>query len=163
MFCSGILTLQCFFQTAMLCLCTSMIALMMTLVATPHGGKPMFFIWVCAIFFTFSGNFALFPTATAKSFGQKYMAINFGLVFTSQVKEQIKLTSEIFTSYYLISHKLSLILLYVSVTYFVDDTELSFHKLCRWWLAPLEPSLPVVFHRSLGGLECFPSCQPLLL
>ena len=31
-------------------MCTSMVALMMTFIATPYGGKPMFFVWVCLIF-----------------------------------------------------------------------------------------------------------------
>ena len=69
----------------MLCLCTSMVLFMMTLILTSKVGEVMFFIWVCAIFLTFSGNFALFPTVTAKTFGAKYVAVNFGILFTSQV------------------------------------------------------------------------------
>lgn len=48
-------------------------------------GKTVYFIYVCLIFLMFSGNFALFPTAIAKTFGSKYYAINYGLLFTSQV------------------------------------------------------------------------------
>ena len=69
-----------------------MIALMMTLIGTHHAAdtsqtlaQALYFIWICAIYWTFSGNFALFPTVTAKTFGQRNVAMNFGLVFTSQV------------------------------------------------------------------------------
>ncbi|CAH1782091.1 unnamed protein product [Owenia fusiformis] len=72
------------YKSAMLIQTCSMFCLMMTLTACPYGGKPMFFIWVCLIFGTFSGNFALLPTATAKIFGPEYVAINYGLVFTAQ-------------------------------------------------------------------------------
>ncbi|ELT92519.1 hypothetical protein CAPTEDRAFT_227457 [Capitella teleta] len=73
------------FRTTMLILCGVMASLLLTLNATPSGGKPMFFIWISAIFLTFCGNFALFPTVTARTFGPKYISVNFGLVFTSQV------------------------------------------------------------------------------
>ena len=75
----------CFPQICMCCVCGVMTIMMATLLATPYGGKAMFFIWICVIFLTFSGNFALFPTVTARAFGPKYVAINFGLVFSSQV------------------------------------------------------------------------------
>ncbi|XP_013385610.1 uncharacterized protein LOC106155360 isoform X2 [Lingula anatina] len=81
----GVIADKFSFKTAMLCLCTSMCALMMTFIIAPLGGKVMFFIWVCLIFGTFSGNFSLFPTATAKAFGAKHVAVNYGLLFTSQV------------------------------------------------------------------------------
>ena len=74
-----------FRQICMCCVCGVMTIMMATLLATPYGGKAMFFIWICVIFLTFSGNFALFPTVTARAFGPKYVAINFGLVFSSQV------------------------------------------------------------------------------
>ena len=69
----------------MLCMNTSVFVFMITLYATSYGGKVMFFIWICAIFGSFCGNFALFPTATSKAFGPRYVAVNYGLVFTSQV------------------------------------------------------------------------------
>ena len=81
--------LECFsflFQTAMMCLCSCFIAFMLTFIGAQKAeSKVMFFIWVCALFWLFSGNFALFPTAIAKTFGTKYMAVNYGLLFTSQV------------------------------------------------------------------------------
>ena len=60
-----------------------------TFYATIVFGKSAFFIWVCVIFFCVGGNFSLFPTAMALSFGPKYMSINYGLLFTSQVSSGV--------------------------------------------------------------------------
>ena len=60
-----------------------------TFYATSVLGKPAFFIWVCVIFFCVGGNFSLFPAATALSYGPKYMSINYGLLFTSQVSSGV--------------------------------------------------------------------------
>lgn len=60
-----------------------------TFFATTVLGKPAFFIWVCIIFFCVGGNFSLFPTAMALSFGPKYMSMNYGLLFTSQISSGI--------------------------------------------------------------------------
>jgi MFS family permease len=60
-----------------------------TFYATIVLGKSAFFIWVCVIFFCVGGNFSLFPTAMALSFGPKYMSINYGLLFTSQVSSGV--------------------------------------------------------------------------
>ena len=61
-----LISFSLFIQTAMLTLCCTFGLLMLTFMATPDGGNAMFFIWVCALFFTFGGNFSLFPTATAR-------------------------------------------------------------------------------------------------
>ena len=58
---------------------------LLTFYATSLAGKPMFFIWVCVIFFCVGGVFSLFPTAIARSFGANYMSINYGLLFSSQI------------------------------------------------------------------------------
>lgn len=79
----GMLADRFSYKVAMIFLTGSNAILLLTLIATEYGGKPMFFIWICAIFFTFSGNFALFPTATARAFGSKYVGPNYGIVFTS--------------------------------------------------------------------------------
>ncbi|XP_070557984.1 apicoplast pyruvate carrier 1-like isoform X2 [Ptychodera flava] len=71
------------FRDAMLGLCTFSVAFMVTFIATEEAGKAMFAIWVCAIFFTFSGNFALFPMATARSFGEENAGPNYGVLFTA--------------------------------------------------------------------------------
>lgn len=58
---------------------------LLTFYATSVVGKPAFFIWVCVIFFCIGGVYSLFPTAIARSFGSKYMSVNYGLLFTSQI------------------------------------------------------------------------------
>ncbi|XP_071085864.1 apicoplast pyruvate carrier 1-like [Haliotis cracherodii] len=73
------------YKIAMLCLCTSFCSLMITFNSTRLGGKPLFFIYVCLLYGTLAGNFALFSVAVARSFGQTHYAINYGLAFTSQV------------------------------------------------------------------------------
>ena len=62
-----------------------MTVFLLTLYATSVVGKSMFFLWVCIIFFCIGGVFSLFPTAIARSFGSKYMSMNYGLLFTSQI------------------------------------------------------------------------------
>ena len=56
---------------------------LLTLLATTLGGGWMYFVWICIAYFCFGGNYCLFPTAVAKSFGQTNMGIVYGLVFTS--------------------------------------------------------------------------------
>ena len=58
---------------------------MLTFYSTILGGKAMYFIWVCVIFFCVGGNFSLFPTAVGRAFGIKYAPVNYGMLFTSQV------------------------------------------------------------------------------
>ena len=62
-----------------------MTVFMLTLYSTMLGGKVMYFVWVCVIFFCVGGNFSLFPTAVGRAFGLKYAAINYGMLFTSQI------------------------------------------------------------------------------
>ena len=56
---------------------------LLTFYATSAIGKPMFFIWVCVIFFCIGGMFSIYPTSVVHIFGPKYMSINYGLIFTS--------------------------------------------------------------------------------
>ncbi|XP_046342150.1 oxalate:formate antiporter-like [Haliotis rufescens] len=72
------------FKTAMMCMCTSFSCLMITFNVTPLGGEALYFIYVCLLFGTLAGNYSLFSVAAARSFGEKYYPINFGLIFTSQ-------------------------------------------------------------------------------
>ena len=58
---------------------------LLTFYATSAVGKSTYFIWVCVIFFCIGGVFSVFPTAIARSFGSKYMSVNYGLLFTSQI------------------------------------------------------------------------------
>lgn len=43
----------------------------------------LFYVFAALIGFNFGGNFALFPAATADSFGAENVGLNYGLVFTS--------------------------------------------------------------------------------
>jgi hypothetical protein len=72
----------------MLIVCALLALLFATFFLTNHGGEVMYAIWVVAIFFIFSGTFALLPSATCQTFGQKYFGPNYGLVFTSAVSAQ---------------------------------------------------------------------------
>ena len=58
---------------------------MLTFYSTILGGRVMYFVWVCVIFFCIGGNFSLFPTAIGRAFGLKYAPVNYGMLFTSQV------------------------------------------------------------------------------
>lgn len=73
------------FRRTMIIQCIAMAFLFMTFTLTEKAGEWMYFIWVCLMFGTFCGNFALFPAATAKAFGQKYFTVNYGMVFSSQI------------------------------------------------------------------------------
>ncbi|XP_067669977.1 oxalate:formate antiporter-like isoform X2 [Haliotis asinina] len=73
------------FKIAMMSLCAVFTVLMATYKLTELAGKPLFFIYVCLTFGTFSGNFSLFPSVTVQTFGQRYFIQNYGLLFTSQV------------------------------------------------------------------------------
>lgn len=61
-----------------------MTILLLTLYITTVGGPWMFLFWMCGIFFCIGGNFSIFPAATARSFGQMYIGVNYALVHTSQ-------------------------------------------------------------------------------
>lgn len=47
------------------------------------SSQAMFFLWVCLIYFCFGGNFSLYPTATADTFGSKNLGPNYGIIFTA--------------------------------------------------------------------------------
>lgn len=46
--------------------------------------KIVYDSYVCLIYFCIGGMFALFPTTTANTFGQKYFSVIYGMIFTSQ-------------------------------------------------------------------------------
>lgn len=58
-------------------------AAMMTLFFFTTTNPLLFYIVAALIGFNFGGNFALFPAATADSFGSENLALNYGFVFTS--------------------------------------------------------------------------------
>ncbi|XP_076373295.1 apicoplast pyruvate carrier 1-like isoform X2 [Tachypleus tridentatus] len=57
--------------------------LLFTLVVTPHGGKVMFFIWICGLFITFPFTFVCIPAIVAEVFGTKHAPEIYGLSFIS--------------------------------------------------------------------------------
>ena len=57
--------------------------IMMTLFFFTTGNPIFFYIAAALIGFNFGGNFALFPAATADSFGAENVGLNYGFVFTS--------------------------------------------------------------------------------
>ena len=62
-----------------------MTTLLLTLYITTVGGRWMFLFWMCGLFFCIGGNFSIFPAATARSFGQMYIGVNYGILHSSQV------------------------------------------------------------------------------
>ncbi|TGZ55982.1 hypothetical protein CRM22_010237 [Opisthorchis felineus] len=71
-------------------LCTMLVAWSTILFTFPHlryleGSvlKAFYALWVCLLFISLSGVFAIMPTATGTLFGPERMAINYGLVFSA--------------------------------------------------------------------------------
>ena len=62
-----------------------MSTLLLTFFASTEGKSPLYFTWVCAIFFCIGGTYSIFPKAVADSFGQKHLSQNHGLLYTSQM------------------------------------------------------------------------------
>ena len=75
------------FQTGFILRSVIMTAFLLTFYATSavEFAKPMFLIWVCVIFFCVGGIYSMFPAVAAHNFGEKYMSINYGFLFSSQV------------------------------------------------------------------------------
>ncbi|CAL8085004.1 unnamed protein product [Calicophoron daubneyi] len=47
--------------------------------------KPVYALWVFAMYFTISGAFSMMPSATNILFGPKHVAVNYGVIFSSFV------------------------------------------------------------------------------
>ena len=74
------------FKSCFVTLCSLLSGLMLTFITTQSfDSKALYFIWVLAIFFTFSGIFVIFPTATAQVFGKSHAGTIYGLLFTAPV------------------------------------------------------------------------------
>lgn len=72
------------FKIAQLGITGLLTCLFATLSLSELGGEPVFFIWICLIFLTFSGSFSTFPSVTMRCFGTQYYSVNYGIMFTSQ-------------------------------------------------------------------------------
>jgi nitrate/nitrite transporter NarK len=65
------------YRSCMVVVTIAMALLYLTFGFAPvYGGKALFAMWVWAIFFFFCANFVLLPTATAQTFGVRYVANN---------------------------------------------------------------------------------------
>ncbi|KAK3610823.1 hypothetical protein CHS0354_000048, partial [Potamilus streckersoni] len=51
-----------------------------TIIASEWGGEPFFFIWVCALYMSFSGMYATLPASLSNLYGADNIGINYGLV-----------------------------------------------------------------------------------
>ncbi|KAL8603386.1 hypothetical protein ACOMHN_004237 [Nucella lapillus] len=56
-----------------------------TFVGSEYGLKSYFLVWVSLILFVISGKFTIMPPLIARMFGNKYMSVNYGLLYTSQI------------------------------------------------------------------------------
>ncbi|XP_062609010.1 oxalate:formate antiporter-like [Saccostrea cucullata] len=86
-------------------------------------GKPLYLIWVCCLFLSFSGNFSLLPTATARAFGKEHYGVNYGMVFTASV-----ISSPIAA---LLTSKLKVVIHWYGMFYMVAF--FSFLSMCLAW------------------------------
>eukprot|EP00118_Oscarella_pearsei_P015609 m.141592 g.141592 ORF g.141592 m.141592 type:complete len:461 (+) comp38348_c1_seq13:61-1443(+) len=73
------------FRIVVLSMASIFTALIFSFHLAAIGGKPVFALWVCLLFFCIGGPYALFPAATVQAFGQSHFASIYGLVFTSQI------------------------------------------------------------------------------
>ena len=56
-----------------------------TFIAAEDTGKVFFLIWVCLVYFCLSGIYGIMPSAIGRIYGNRYLGINYGLTYTSQV------------------------------------------------------------------------------
>lgn len=82
------------FQTAMVFSTGLFSFFILSFELTSLAGKSLYLIWVCCLFLSFSGNFSLLPTATAKAFGKTHYGVNYGMVFTASVSYTIEFTNK---------------------------------------------------------------------
>ena len=59
-----------------------------TLPAAEETGRAFFLIWICLVFFCNAGIYGIMPSAIGRIYGNKYMGINYGLVYSSQVRAE---------------------------------------------------------------------------
>ncbi|XP_067670074.1 oxalate:formate antiporter-like [Haliotis asinina] len=61
-----------------------------------YGGKVMVMIWLCLIYGTISGFYALMISLTVSLYGQKYYSVNYGLLYSCMIV--VQLTGTLLTS-----------------------------------------------------------------
>jgi MFS family permease len=72
-----------FFQTFFMGL------LLITFKFTQGMGKWLYLLWVCLLFAIISGTSVLFPASTLAIFGQKYLSINYGILYSANAVANI--------------------------------------------------------------------------
>ena len=56
-----------------------------TLSAVEETGRVFFLIWISLIYFCNAGIYGIMPSAIGRIYGNKYLGINYGLTYSSQV------------------------------------------------------------------------------
>ncbi|KAL8561528.1 hypothetical protein ACOMHN_057222 [Nucella lapillus] len=56
-----------------------------TLMASEDAGRVFYLIWICVIYFCYSGMYGVMPSAIGRLYGNRYVSINYGLTYTSQI------------------------------------------------------------------------------
>jgi MFS family permease len=57
---------------------------LLTIYACTLGGRELYLIWVCVLYFCLGGSFNILPTSLARAYGVQYVSENFGLLYTAQ-------------------------------------------------------------------------------
>lgn len=70
------------FKPVMLASSGLLTVLMLTWESTSHGGQVMFLIWVWAMFFSFSGTYAIAIAGIVQYLGQEVAGPVYGVIFT---------------------------------------------------------------------------------
>ncbi|CEM02339.1 unnamed protein product [Vitrella brassicaformis CCMP3155] len=63
-------------------------------------GVVPFFVWLFALYFCVGGNFAMFPAATAHTFGAQHFGPNYGLIYTARVASSLLVASLLAYTYH---------------------------------------------------------------
>ena len=85
----GLLVDKLSFKAALIFLNATFTVFLLTFYACSVGGQLMFILWVCVLWFCVAGIYTIYPTAIARSFGLKYVSVNYPLLFTSQIAASI--------------------------------------------------------------------------
>ncbi|KAL3848577.1 hypothetical protein ACJMK2_019427 [Sinanodonta woodiana] len=78
--CWGALMDRFTFKVAMLCVTGFFASFTATFIASEFCGEAFFFVWVCAVYFSFCGVWIALPASLSNLYGADNMGINFGLV-----------------------------------------------------------------------------------
>ncbi|KAL3848576.1 hypothetical protein ACJMK2_019426 [Sinanodonta woodiana] len=68
------------FKITLQCVTAIFASFVATIIASEWGGEPFFFVWVCALYMSFSGMYATLPGSLSNLYGADNIGINYGLV-----------------------------------------------------------------------------------